>query len=56
MSYEVYEIYSLHVPEEGNVKEVLETRRTDARVALDDAIILRGILHRKAWVVEVGQS
>lgn len=49
-----YEVYSLLVSEEGDTQEVLETRRTDKGTAYDDANLIRGILHRKAWVVEEG--
>jgi len=31
----------------------VETRRTDPKVAADDVILIRGVLHRKAWVEEV---
>lgn len=47
-----YHVHSLHIRDDGQTKEVVETRRTDPKVAFDDTIIIRGILHRKAWVVE----
>jgi hypothetical protein len=52
----IYEVYSQHVTEDGQTSEALETRRTAKGVAYDDANLIRGILHRKAWVVEVEQS
>lgn len=51
-----YRVHSLHVRDDGQTEEVVETRRTDPKVAFDDTIIIRGILHRKAWVVEVEAS
>jgi hypothetical protein len=52
-----FQVISLHVTEtpEGEViskREVLEVQRTSKNVALDDADLIRTILHRKAWVVE----
>lgn len=51
-----YHVHSFYVREDGQSEEVVETRRTDPRVAFDDTILIRGILHRKAWVVEVEAS
>ena len=48
-----YRVHSLHVRESGQAEEVVETRRTDTKVAADDVILIRGVLHRKAWVEEV---
>jgi hypothetical protein len=52
----IYEVWSLTVPEEGDALKALETRRTDKGAAYDDANLIRGILHRKARVVEVEAS
>lgn len=49
----IYKVYSQHVSENGDSHEELETRRTSKGVAYDDANLIRGVLHRKAWVVEV---
>lgn len=51
-----YRVHSLHVSEEGNTEEVIETRRTSNGAAQDDAILIRSVLHRKAWVEEVKKS
>lgn len=51
----IYEVYSTHVLEDGQSYTELETRRTAKGVAYDDANLIRGVLHRKAWVIEVEQ-
>jgi hypothetical protein len=49
-----YRVISLHVNEEADTsQEVLETQRTAKGVAYEDASLIRTILGRKAWVVEV---
>ena len=53
-----FQVISVHVTEntEGEVigsREVLEVQRTHKSTALNDADIIRTVLHRKAWVVEV---
>lgn len=48
-----YVVWSTHVPEEGEPRDVEETRRTDKGVAHSDREIIQDILHRKSWVQEV---
>jgi hypothetical protein len=44
-----YRVFSRH--EDGT--DVLETQRTDGGVANQDVDLLKSVLHRTAWVVEV---
>lgn len=48
-----YAVWSTHVPEEGEPRDVLEVTRTDKGVANSDREIIQDILHRKSWVQEV---
>jgi hypothetical protein len=52
-----YEVWSTHVSfdKENPVpaRDVLETTRTDRKVAEEDRNIVADILHRKAWINEV---
>lgn len=45
----IYEVWSTH--EDGT--QVRETRRTSQGVAINDQSIIKSILYRNSWIVEV---
>jgi hypothetical protein len=45
-----HEVWSTHVPEEGEPFKVLEVTRTDQKTANEDAALIRDVLHRRSWV------
>jgi hypothetical protein len=51
-----YQVWSRHVPEEGEPFEFLEVSRTDFKVAQEDRAIFSDIFHRKAWVVDLQEK
>jgi hypothetical protein len=47
-----YVVWSLHVNDAGEQREVIEVTRSDRKVAEEDVALIGSILHRKAWVQE----
>lgn len=52
-SHARYGVWSAHFNEETKVSvEVQEVRRTDRKVAEDDAALIRDTFRRRAWIVD----
>jgi hypothetical protein len=47
-----YVVWSTHVREDRDPLDLIETRRTDRKVAEEDAALIRDLFKRKAWVQE----
>lgn len=50
----IYQVWSAHRIDMETTEDHLETRRTSKQDALNDVDILKTIMHRHAWIQEVG--